>query len=244
MLQNKRSRGGHGLRRIPLVLLMIGTIPFLGAYESPDDGEGSRGGRCYNCDPPEIYSLDQITRTARLRTGDQSGGGYSQAAVALSYFAGLVKSYTLGDPASGYATQFSQSDATTAAAAARADWFYDVLLAEPYDPAQDVGVALRKVDEPASPARGDQQDCPQDVPNAERSFIFIDTETKIEMMERFELCMLQYGLDWQECHYGPDHPYDPLIRIVQINVPQPTGCEPTASYLVCAEVSDVTMRTR
>ncbi len=224
--------------------MAVVTVPFLGGLDFEDAEEAAQSreemerGKCYNCDPPEIYDFDETAQEATLRTDDQSAGGFTQALLALSYFAGMVKSYVSGNPGSGYATTFMQSDS---ASAPKADWFYKVLLAEPYDPAMDVGIALRKVDEPASPQKGEEQLCPQSVPNIDGSFIGIGTEVRVAIMERFEICRTQYHMSWRECHYGLDPPFPPMIRLVKIDVPDPTGCLPSVQYDVCAEVGDVMM---
>lgn len=243
MLRKIRTDRIARFRLTLLVITAVATVPFLGGldFEDPEEAAQSREemerGKCYNCDPPEIRDFDETAQEATLRTDDQSAGGFTQALLALSYFAGMVKSYVSGDPGSGYATTFMQSNP---ASASKADWFYNVLLAAPYDPAKDVGIALRKVDEPASPQKGEAQRCPQSVPNREGSFIEIDPEVRVAIMERFEICRTQYSMDWQECHYGLDPPFPPMIRMVKITVPDSTGCSPV-EYDVCAEVGDVVM---
>ena len=232
------------MRRLPglfIAAALAVTVAVLGslALEGP---EASASGKCYNCDPPEISSIDQPTQEATLRTPDQSAGGYSLATVALSYFAGLVKGYLLGDPGSGTATVFTQSEPEPPGPK-RQDWLFAVPLDEPYMPDEDVGISLRKVDEPATPQKGDGKACPQQVPDAVGSFVEISPALKAQILDRFDLCRGQYGMSWRECHYGTQAPQEPMIRLARIDVPeQGDGREEGDRfdiYDVCVEVTDL-----
>lgn len=232
MLLKTRIKRTVSSRWMLIAALAFATIMLLGGYV-PEILEAFMLDKCYNCDPPEITGIVETSHEATLRTQNQQTGGFTHGVVDMSYFAGLVESYQIGDPASGTASSFNQSAADTATAT---DWFFKVALAATYQAGQDFGLSLRKVDEPAMPSKDDGKSCPLDVPDIRGSHIEIDPEVKTEIMTRFERCRNLYDKNWRDCHYGDQPPERPLIKMVQYFAPSGGGY---VEYDVCAEVSDL-----
>jgi len=236
MLLKTRMKQIVSSQWILIASLALAAIMLLGGYV-PGILEAFMLDKCYNCDPPEIVGIAETSHEATLWTPNQGTGGFSQQVVDMSYFAGLVESYQVGDPASGTASTFNQSVADTATIS---DWYFLVALATTYQAGQDFGLSLRKVDEPANPSKGDEKACPLDVPDIRGAHIEIDPEVKTEIMTRFERCQNLYDKNWRKCHYqeqpGEQPPEEPLIKMVKYYVP--SGSE-YILYDVCAEVSDL-----
>jgi len=225
---------------IPIAIAVVGTIFFLGGFaleaaeESSKDREEMELGKCLGCDPPEITEIDASTPAEAILWTDIQSTPPQQWEIAESYFAGLVESYQMGDPASGSATTFNQS---VAQSSTLPGWFFKVLLAALYESEQDAGIALRRVDEAASPVKGDEKDCPHpQVADWLGSYISIDRDVQEHIMQRYEHCRMVHHVDWRECHYGQDPQEEPLIKLVQIHVIEMGGY---VQYDVCVEVSDV-----
>lgn len=244
MLRKNGTRGKLGLRLLPVVLILVGIITLLGGFDLKDeekddkDREETKLGKCVACDPPEIYDIFHTRKQVwiYLMTYEQVKSGSIQREVALSYFAGLVRDYELGYPASGYAIPLIQSDFIPVDD--RRCWGFrsHLVLDTPYTPGREVGIALRKVDEPASYQKEGDQDCPMDVPSTPGDEIEIDEWVKDDIMERFERCHSVHHMDWRECHYRPalSPPETPMIKPAHIYVEG-------VHYDVCVEVSDVTI---
>ena len=232
-----RMRQTVSVRWMPIAALAFVTILLLGGYV-PGILEALMLDKCYNCDPPEIVGIAETSHKATLWTQDQGTGGFFQQVVDMSYFAGLVESYQIGDPASGTASSFNQSEADLYAT--EPGWFFKVVLAATYQAGQDFGLSLRKVDEPANPSKGDEKACPLDVPDIRGAHIEIDPEVKTEIMTRFERCRNLYDKNWRKCHYGEQPgeqpPEEPLIKMVKYFAPSGSSY---IEYDVCAEVSDL-----
>jgi len=220
--------GAGILKRLPLLMILAPLCLGTGAAEI------SLGGKCYNCEPPEITSV--TANKMVLKTTDQSPE--DPDAIASSYLGGVVTDYQ----SSPGATSFRQSVFRHA----DGDWLFDVELDTNASPSTDLAASLRKVDEPNVSPDSKQNECPMEVPNVLGAFITIDQADIGFILEDFYHCRQYFPetperSSWFECHNeGEEWPYlEPMIRRVKYHQPPLFGCLPIEPVDVCVEVADI-----